>query len=66
MEKKRCPVCGQPLKKKHIKKSRNYRRAVKSFICADCNYAEYDSGEREQAITDGYMDDELNIFNFNE
>lgn len=56
---KHCPNCGQPLKKKHIKKSRAYRRSVKSWICKDCNYAEYDSGEREQAITDGYLDDEL-------
>jgi C4-type Zn-finger protein len=55
-----CPVCGTALKLKRIKKQRNmHRRSLRSRVCEDCGYAEYDSNEREQAITDGIFDDEL-------
>jgi transposase-like protein len=58
---KECPVCGLPLKKKRIKKGSTYRRRLQSYVCEDCNYSEYDSNDREQAITDGYLDDEIGI-----
>ena len=61
MEKKYCPQCGKEIKLKRIKKSRNYRRGLRSWICYDCNYAEYDSNDREQAITDGFLDNEIGI-----
>ena len=55
-----CPVCGQKLSLKRIKKPINmHRRSLKSFICPSCGYAEYDSNPREKAITDGILDDEL-------
>lgn len=66
MSKKYCPSCGKEIKLKRIKKSSSqYRRGLRSYICSDCNYAEYDSNEREQAITDGYLDDEIGILNIN-
>jgi len=50
----------QTTKKKIIKKQPNqYRRGLRSWICNDCGFAEYDSNEREQMITDGIFDDEL-------
>lgn len=59
-ESKICPNCGDKLKLKKIKKQPSqYRRGLRSYICEKCNYAEYDSNEREQAITDGLFDDEL-------
>lgn len=61
MSKKYCPMCGEEIKLKKIKKAKNYRRGLRSWICTDCNYAEYDSNDREQAITDGYLDDEIDI-----
>jgi hypothetical protein len=59
---KTCPSCGKKLKKKVIKKGNTrgiYRRGLRSFICIDCGYAEYDSNEREMMITNGYLDDEI-------
>ncbi len=54
----RCPVCGEKLGLKRIKKARNmHRRGLRSFICPSCGYAEYDSNEREEAITKGYLDE---------
>jgi transposase-like protein len=63
---KNCPSCGKELKIKIIKKGNNWKRAIKSFICTDCNYAEYDSNEdsREQMILTGYFDEELGIKKF--
>jgi len=50
-----CPLCGKDLVLKRIKKGRNttYRRSLRSYICTDCGYAEYDSNQRELAITAG-------------
>jgi hypothetical protein len=57
-----CPQCGSELKLKKILKAKKgmafYRRNLKSWICSDCGYAVYDSNEREQAITDGLLDNE--------
>lgn len=60
--KKICPNCGKQLKLKVIKKvikMCGYRRGLRSYICEPCGYAEYDSNEREQLITDGYFDEQL-------
>jgi C4-type Zn-finger protein len=54
-----CPICGEKLSHKRIKKGGFHRRALKSNACASCGYSEYDSNPREQAITDGVFDDEL-------
>jgi len=57
-----CPECGNKLKLKKILKAKKsqalYRRNLRSWVCPDCGYAEYDSNEREQAITDGALDNE--------
>jgi len=54
MENRVCPICGNNLKKKIIKKQKTqYRRGLRSFICSECNYSEYDSNPREKAITEG-------------
>ena len=55
-----CPVCGEKLSHKIIKKSeRMFQRSVKSFVCPGCGYAEYDSNQREGAILKGCLDDEI-------
>ena len=55
-----CPSCGIKLKLKVIIKGKNrHRRNVKSWICTECNYSEYESNEREKAILEGKFDNEL-------
>jgi len=55
-----CPLCGEKLTLKKIKKQRNiFSRGIRSFECISCGYAEYDSNEREAAITNGNFDNEL-------
>ena len=55
-----CPVCGDKLSHKIIKKSkRMFQRSVKSFVCPGCGYAEYDNNESETAILSGIYDDEI-------
>ena len=55
-----CPVCGEKLSHKRIKKQRNmHRRSLKSFVCNSCGYAEYDSNERESAILKGNFDEDI-------
>ncbi len=61
-----CPICGQELKSTTIKKGKHYTRSFKSFICRDCNYAEYDNNERESMVESGKLDGEFNILNTEE
>ena len=57
-----CPVCGEKLTHKIIKKSkRMFQRSVKSFVCEHCGYAEYDNSESEAAIERGIYDDEISL-----
>ena len=59
---KNCPLCGVPMTMSNVKKGTMYKRGVYRYECS-CGHQEaiFGDQQREDAIADGYFDDEFDV-----